>query len=324
MLTMSIHIGVNKVDPKEYGGWHGELLSCEADAAAMEELAAAQGIATRVPLRNTEATYARVMAELQQAAAALTGGDYLLITFAGHGASYKEIPVYHPVQSPSAESPATESPASIVEDPLDPDEEDGRDEAWCLYDTYLLDDELHEALLGFAPGVRICVVSDSCFSGTVTRGDKIGVGGASVPKAAAARANEAPALRERRMPPRDADRLYRSQFRTKYRSHSAAVTTTRARRSAAQIVLLAACQDDQIAREGAAHGLFTEMLLGVWKMGAFTGSHRDLIHEIRKLMPPQQQPNLFVTGAPAHGFEADPPFLNDRRAPRPVTGTTSP
>jgi metacaspase-1 len=46
------------------------------------------------------------------------------------------------------------------------------DEALCPYDcatNLLVDDELRELFAGLASGVQLTVISDSCFSGTVTR-----------------------------------------------------------------------------------------------------------------------------------------------------------
>ncbi|HEX5501127.1 MAG TPA: caspase family protein [Thermomicrobiales bacterium] len=51
-------------------------------------------------------------------------------------------------------------------------DEPSYDEAMCPYDTadhLLVDDELREIFAGLPRGVRLDVVSDSCFSGTVTR-----------------------------------------------------------------------------------------------------------------------------------------------------------
>ena len=56
------------------------------------------------------------------------------------------------------------------------DEPDGRDEALCPYDigagNALLDDEIHELFSARAAGVRVLLISDSCHSGSVTRGSE--------------------------------------------------------------------------------------------------------------------------------------------------------
>ena len=44
--AQSIHIGLNGVDPKHYGGWSGELCACEFDANDMAALAKAAGMTT--------------------------------------------------------------------------------------------------------------------------------------------------------------------------------------------------------------------------------------------------------------------------------------
>jgi len=36
---ISLHIGLNRVDPAHYAGWNGALSACEADANSMEALA---------------------------------------------------------------------------------------------------------------------------------------------------------------------------------------------------------------------------------------------------------------------------------------------
>ena len=52
---VSLHIGLNEVDPNHYkdgdgNPWKGELAACEADAHAMVDLATAQKFEVRGPL----------------------------------------------------------------------------------------------------------------------------------------------------------------------------------------------------------------------------------------------------------------------------------
>jgi metacaspase-1 len=137
---ISIHIGLNTIDPKHYGS-DGRLKNPENDARAMSRLAEGLGFAATTILTK-EATTTRVQTELFNASKKIGAGDTLLVTFAGHGAQ--------------------------VED-LNKEEEDKYDETWVLYDRMFLDDEIHNAWSKFEPGVRIIVLSDSCHSGTVVR-----------------------------------------------------------------------------------------------------------------------------------------------------------
>ena len=43
--AFALHLGLNLVDPKAYGGWDGPLAACEFDALDMAAIAMAAGIA---------------------------------------------------------------------------------------------------------------------------------------------------------------------------------------------------------------------------------------------------------------------------------------
>ena len=42
--AMSLHVGLNAVNPKHYEGWSGELVACEFDAQDMAAIAHAAGM----------------------------------------------------------------------------------------------------------------------------------------------------------------------------------------------------------------------------------------------------------------------------------------
>lgn len=140
--ALSIHIGVDRVDPEHYGGWDGRLNACEKDARSLAAVARAQGIRSRKLLLTRDATAANVTQAIADAAARLGAGGLLFLTYSGHGG---QVPDW------------------------DFEEDDDLDETWVLYDRQLLDDELHALWTRFEPGVRILVLSDSCHSGTQTR-----------------------------------------------------------------------------------------------------------------------------------------------------------
>jgi hypothetical protein len=139
---VSLHIGLNRVDPDHYGGWDGRLCACEYDARDMEAIARTRGFAAELLLTRS-ATARRVTARIRAAARMLRRGDIFLLSYSGHGGQ--------------------------VPDRSGDEEGDARDETWILYDRELLDDELYALWRAFRPGVRIVVLSDSCHSGTVTR-----------------------------------------------------------------------------------------------------------------------------------------------------------
>lgn len=139
---ISLHLGLNAVDPAHYQGWDGALGGCEPDARDMKAIADAKGFRSTLILTR-EATSARLFSELRNAATQLTAGDFLLLTYSGHGG-----------QVPNTNGD---------------DESDNLDETWCLFEREVIDDELYAAYTRFAPGVRILVLSDSCHSGTVTK-----------------------------------------------------------------------------------------------------------------------------------------------------------
>jgi hypothetical protein len=78
--------------------------------------------------------------------------------------------------------------------------------------------------------------------------------------------------------------------------------------TAASVLLVSGCQDNQYSQDGAFNGAFTGALLRVWKHGVFAGNYRRFHRAITQLMPPTQTPNYFWVGAPNPGFEAQRPF----------------
>jgi hypothetical protein len=142
-LGLSVHIGLNHVDPRHYEGWDGRLAACENDARDMAALANKQGFESSV-LPSATATARAVIDVIDGAAKSLRKGDLFLLTYAGHGGQVRD---------------------------LNGDEKDGdrMDETWVCFDRQLVDDELYERWSKFKSGVRILVLSDSCHSGTVTR-----------------------------------------------------------------------------------------------------------------------------------------------------------
>lgn len=276
--AISIHLGLNAVDARVYKGWSGPLRGCENDARAMQVIADAQGFTSRL-LLGPDATCSNLLAAMDRAAAELAADDLLLLTYSGHGASWPD---------------------------RDGDEPDQRDEAWCLHDGLLFDDEIHHRLCAFAAGARVLVVSDSCFSGSVTRNDRTKPTAARVRRPVALR-NGSAATPGRRAPGARVRAVLRANA-GEYAARRAAVAATQAVEPAAGILLLAACEDRQTAHDGELHGRFTAALLATWNAGAFAGGHEAFLAAIRARVGAAQTPTLFTVGAVEPAFLAARPF----------------
>lgn len=280
--ALSLHLGLNLVDAKQYAGWDGPLTACEFDAKDMAALAKAQGMKPTV-LLTKQATRAKVMAAVAAAAKALQNGDLFFLSFSGHGGQ---------VQDASGDEP------------------DHRDETWCLWDGQVIDDEVYAALSHFAAGVRIVVLSDSCHSGSAVR--------TGPPASGGARSREMPrpvAERVYRDHKAFYDGLQAKLGRGQAVDPDAALAnvnagprlSTAAKTFKASVLLISGCQDNQTSADGDHNGLFTEHLLAVWRSGAFKGTYSQFHARIRARMPADQSPNLFTLG-PVSRFLAQSPF----------------
>lgn len=265
---ISLHIGLNTVNPDHYGGWDGELQACEFDAKDLEAIAKKKGFKSS-RLLTSQATSDAVIAGILDAAKQLAAGDLFLLTYSGHG----------------GQVPDTNG------DETDPERQD---ETWVLWDRQLIDDELWDLWSKFKPGVRIFVLSDSCHSGTVTR---------QMPAFPA----RGPAPRIRLMPPKQAAKVYR-EHAALYDGIQAAVPAGEKGGVRCSVILISGCQDNQFSLDGNRNGLFTETLKKVWRSGRFGGNYRRFRNDIAQKMPAQQTPNYSVVGRSNPAFEAQKPF----------------
>jgi len=271
---ISIHIGLNQVDPNHYrdgkgNPWKGILKACENDAKAMLALAQSKNFTPHL-LLTKKATAQNVVAALDQAAEILNPGDSLLLTYSGHGG-----------QVPDMNN--------------EPGEDDLLDETWCLYDRQFLDDELYYLWGKFRPNVRILMLSDSCHSGTMAKDPLINM---------LAQTN-GPAIRT--LPLDVSEKTYQTHkaiYDTLQQEHPNSESAL----IEASIILISGCQDSQFSLDGSVNGLFTGALLNVWNEGKYNGSIRSFYKRIVKNMPFYQCPNLFKVGVRTTEFERRRPF----------------
>ncbi len=269
---ISIHIGLNRVDPIHYEGWNGALVACEFDAKDMQAIAKKRGYKDTL-LLTQDATAQNVINAITAAAKALKSGDQLFLTYSGHGG-----------QVPDKNG----------------DEPDSQDETWVMYDRELIDDELYALWAKFKKGVRILMLSDSCHSGSVAKVVQIHN---------AIRANEAAvdAPRFRAMPMDKQAVVYRKHKKLYDGIQKRTVAGDKAKVNAS-VILVSGCLDNQLSGDGDRNGLFTGTLLTVWNSGKFKGSLNKFAMTIRSQMPPWQSPNYFKVGAPNAAFEKTKPF----------------
>ncbi|MFI9051405.1 caspase family protein [Streptomyces sp. NPDC053427] len=277
---LSLHVGLNSVDPAQYDGWDGRLVACENDAHDMARLAHQTGFDETV-LLTLESTVENITGELRAAAKRLRSGDIFLFTYSGHGG-----------QVPNLDGSDEE-----------PDE---FDETLVFYDRQFLDDELYREFGQFADGVRILALHDSCHSGS-----GIEVRDVLTPEAMREQFQTSdpgqientsrlmPVVKQTQIYERDKDFFQETQRKLGPKSGRKADTSA---------LLISACQDNQLASDGPVNGKFTGTLLDVWDRGAFRGGYRAFHRDIQRNMPPTQSPNFFVTGQPGARFLEQQPF----------------
>ncbi len=280
---VSLHVGLNNVDPAAYEGWDGPLTACEFDAEDMAALAKAVGYEPKM-LLTTAATRKAVIGAIQAAAKGMKAGDIFLMTYSGHGG---QVPDFNGDEALERA-------------------DDFQDETLCLFDGQLVDDELYALWAGFPAGSRVLVISDCCHSGSNIKARMISDLVATA---------ETPDQLPRVMPLAVAARVARRR-RAFYKDISDKVTeawagpVTRemALPVAASVRLISACQDNQVAMDGLTNGLFTGRLLETWGEGAFQGDYAAFHRAIVDRMPPAQTPNLYGTGQPSPAYDAQRPF----------------
>lgn len=269
---IALCIGLNEVNPAVYKkagdeggpGVKNELSFAEQNARAMLGIAQAQQFRQITMLLTDLATRGAVETAIENASRRLEPGDMFLLTFSGHG---------------------TRVPDGVGGNTGDtPPEADGLDEAWCLYDGLLLDDDLQRAL---APclareRVRILLISDSCYNGTIVerppaapKGTRKSFGFPSeAPKVVLRSLADYLASRPR---PKGDSNLRQPATKLILNEPSGVESTPEVR---APTLCFTASQDDSTTKEVMGNGKFTKRLLAVWNEGAFDRTYAAFRAEI--------------------------------------------
>jgi metacaspase-1 len=285
---ISLHVGLNRIDPNHYAGWDGKLNACENDAKDMQGIAKALGYQTEIKL-SEQGTRGAVTEFLTRAANELKSGDMLLITYSGHG---NQVP------------------------DLNGDEADRMDETWCLFDGQLIDDELYRMYSALPAGVRVLILSDSCHSGTVSKVAfyqmaQVSDFAGTLSLAAAGRgAPKGPTYGPKALPPDVALRTWEKnkafyEVIARPKGPPGAETGETAK---ASIRLISGCQDNQVSFDGAINSVFTAALLATWDDGKFKGDYDDFHVQIQRKMMPTQSPNHYKVGKQDITYDRQRPF----------------
>jgi hypothetical protein len=290
--AISLHLGLNRVDPAHYGT-EARLLGCINDAMAMETIAKSRGFETTIWF-DDQATTASVRTFLTDAGRKLISGDTLLVTISAHGA--------------------------LVPDQNNDEKPNTADQTWCLFDRMIVDDELAEIWATFLPGVRIILISDTCHSASIARTFEIlrdvpaGARGEIFTRSA----SHLPPLidetvrgmrvRSYRALPLEASLHVNGAHRELYSNIQQQTRGSEQVTIAATVLTLSACLDEELAWDGDTNGFYTSQLLAVWNDGAFQGTYRAFQDQIATAVGTRQTPQYTIIGGPNPPLEAEQPF----------------
>jgi hypothetical protein len=135
-MKKAICIGINN-----YPGTANDLQGCVNDANDWSALLQSFGFETSTIL-DSQATKQNVKAALTSLVTSAGEGDVVVFTYSGHGTQAID---------------------------TSGDEPDAYDEAIYVYDGMIIDDDLRAIINQIKAKATLVVISDSCFSGTVTR-----------------------------------------------------------------------------------------------------------------------------------------------------------
>jgi hypothetical protein len=228
-------------------------------------------------LLTKDATVDNVKSSIQEAAQSLVPNDYFFLSYSGHGGQLRD---------------------------ENNDEDDYLDETWCLYDRQFVDDELNFSLREFKEGVKIFVLSDSCHSGTVVKGEalqrniEIDKFKSNVDKQG---------NKYRFAPDIVLSRTY-DQNKAIY-DRILKDINNKEKQLIASVLLISGCQDDELSQDGTYNGYFTSSLKKIWDNGQFDGSYKKFHKLIYNLMmASNQHPKYFKDGKQDPSFDKARPF----------------
>ena len=273
-------IGLNGVDPVHYDDWDGALNVCEADANKISSYLRKKKFGSVTRLLTKKATRANVIAGLDKMATDAKAGDLVVIYYSGHGGN--EIPDLNKDE---------DDPAS-----------DRFDESWCLFDAQLVDDELYYQWKKFKKGVRIVVMSDSCFSGDIAKLMFSAKRGPS--KAMPKKAGEATYKKNKKFYNKLVKELASKELKTFKTNKKGKIVASLLQISSSQEFQTSNAETDDFPD----NSLFTGVFFKVIKSPKNTRSYEQLIKTLKKSMPDSQMPKEQMLGDLNLKLQLNKPF----------------
>jgi metacaspase-1 len=246
----SLHIGLNEVNPAVYSGKYKSLHNALNDSEFYYEMAQQRAFKCSTVLEDKNATSDNLSKYLDDFALSAICGDTIFISYSGHGTQVEDI---------DGDEGHTE--------------EDNLDEALVLWDRLWIDDEFAVYWRKFKPGVRIFMITDSCFNGSVSR----------------------LFLNGRRGIPRGLNKLKMLNLKS-FRSNYKTVKTLNSKNRdnpLCSIIHIAACKDDQVADDGEINdqnGVFTAQVKKIFNNGTFSGNYYNFFQAVENNSPIGQTP----------------------------------
>jgi hypothetical protein len=276
---ISLHIALEHFNPDEYGGNSGRLPTCKKDMQDMEKIAKYQAFESTQLLLNEEATRDNVVSAITLASTRLQSGDMFFLSYSGHGTLFED---------------------EDGDEEVDSDNEKAHDEAWCLYDGFLLDDELHYFWMLFEEGVRIFMISDSCHSGTMNK-DVF---------------NEGLPI-EKSFSKEEAKNLYLKR-KAYYDEIKKRASRAKEKEIKATVLLIAGCEDRESSHifPPDENSVLTVGLNDVWSDGEFEGTTIEFFNQVKEIVVTKafkkrkfQTPKLYIIGRENEDFNQQKPFV---------------
>lgn len=134
-----LNINLNEVSPSKYNGWDGRLSDTHLDSKSFTDRLANKFECYSIS--DKSATISAVINAFKDLAQISMPDDLVIITYSGHG--------------------AIDPSSTYMENELT------MDQAWCLFDGLLKDNQIHKLLTLFKKGVRVVLFSFCCHSGSM-------------------------------------------------------------------------------------------------------------------------------------------------------------